>query len=301
MDGKGDLHSQNHPLPRGVCAHQAREGELIRFTTFFVTTLRGTVGVRPLLDLGPGNGPRPPQSLAAYRDKEIGRASGKRGWPGTCGTSPEELVGLSLFDEATVVEEKRAIVSAMQQRLGEKNPPRRADVALDAVEQRSLASFFDDQLCRPRHRPRAGHDFLNVDPAEWSGRDDYTTARRRARHLRGGERLCGEGRRPHQRVLRRHHARRGTATAPSAGRGAPPGVVPVREIVWTTAAWRRPRVLPQGSWLGQVDASCRELLGMGKEPAWGLTRGDPREWRRRMGKDPGGQVWSKKTAQLLLS
>ncbi|KAG0720633.1 hypothetical protein GWK47_048130 [Chionoecetes opilio] len=28
------------------------------------------------------------------------------------------------------------------------------------------------------------HDFLNVDPAEWSGRDDYTTARRRARHLR---------------------------------------------------------------------------------------------------------------------
>ncbi|KAG0713296.1 hypothetical protein GWK47_016506 [Chionoecetes opilio] len=53
----------------------------------------------------------------------------------------EELVGLSLFDEATVVEEKRAIVSAMQQRLGEKNPPRRADVAPDAVEQRSLASF----------------------------------------------------------------------------------------------------------------------------------------------------------------
>ena len=48
----------------------------------------------------------------------------------------EELVGLSLFDEATVVEEKRAIVSAMQQRLGEKNPPRRADVALDALGQR---------------------------------------------------------------------------------------------------------------------------------------------------------------------
>lgn len=46
----------------------------------------------------------------------------------------------------------------------------------------------------------------------------------------GGERLCGEGRRPHQRVLRRHYARRGTATAPSAGRGATPGVAPVREV-----------------------------------------------------------------------
>ena len=30
---------------------------------------------------------------------------------------------------------------------------------------------------------------------------------------------------------------------------------------------------PQGSWLGQVDASCRELLGMGREPAWKLTQG----------------------------
>ncbi|KAG0710593.1 putative uncharacterized transposon-derived protein F52C9.6 [Chionoecetes opilio] len=28
-------------------------------------------------------------------------------------------------------------------------------------------------------------------------------------------------------------------------------------------AWRRPRGRPQGSWLGQVDVSCRELLGMG--------------------------------------
>ncbi|KAG0714162.1 hypothetical protein GWK47_001666 [Chionoecetes opilio] len=95
-----------------------------------------------------------------------------------------ELVGLSLFDEATVVEEKRAIVSAMQQRLGEKNPPRRADVALDAVEQRSLASFATTNSVGLVTALGAGHDFLNVDPAEWSGRDDYTTARRRARHLR---------------------------------------------------------------------------------------------------------------------
>ncbi|KAG0716052.1 hypothetical protein GWK47_010511 [Chionoecetes opilio] len=114
---------------------------------------------------------------------EIGRASGKvmarHMW-----YVSEELVGLSLFDEATVVEEKRAIVSAMQQRLGEKNPPRRADVALDAVEQRSLASFATTNSVGLVTALGAGHDFLNVDPAEWSGRDDYTTARRRARHLR---------------------------------------------------------------------------------------------------------------------
>ncbi|KAG0710556.1 hypothetical protein GWK47_022574 [Chionoecetes opilio] len=114
---------------------------------------------------------------------EIGRASGKVMAQHMWYVS-EELVGLSLFDEATVVEEKRAIVSAMQQRLGEKNPPRRADVALDAVEQRSLASFATTNSVGLVTALGAGHDFLNVDPAEWSGRDDYTTARRHARHLR---------------------------------------------------------------------------------------------------------------------
>ncbi|KAG0723297.1 hypothetical protein GWK47_005548 [Chionoecetes opilio] len=45
--------------------------------------------------------------------------------------------------------------------------------------------------------------------------------------------------------------------------------------------WRRPRERPQGLYLGQVGASCRELLGIGKEPAWRIARGDPQECRRR--------------------
>ncbi|KAG0720272.1 hypothetical protein GWK47_048864 [Chionoecetes opilio] len=161
--------------------HEKRE--LIRFTTFIVTTY-----VEPWMSThcstsAPATDLALLKALAAYRDKEIGRASGKvmarHMW-----YVSEELVGLSLFDEATVVEEKRAIVSAMQQRLGEKNPPRRADVALDAVEQRSLASFATTNSVGLVTALGAGHDFLNVDPAEWSGRDDYTTARRRARYLR---------------------------------------------------------------------------------------------------------------------
>ena len=47
--------------------------------------------------------------------------------------------------------------------------------------------------------------------------------------------------------------------------------------------WRRRRGRPQSSWLGQVDASCRELLGMGREPAWELAREDRRGWRLRVG------------------
>ena len=35
-------------------------------------------------------------------------------------------------------------------------------------------------------------------------------------------------------------------------------------------------------WLGQVNASCWKLLGMGKGPAWRLAWDDHRCWRRRV-------------------
>ena len=164
-----------------LAEHEKRA--LMRFTKFIVTTY-----VEPWMSAHcPTSAPATVlallKALAAYRDKEIGRASG-RAMARHMRYVSEELVGLSLFDEAMVVEEKRTIVSAMQQRLGEKNPPRRADVALDTVEQRSLASFAMTNSVGLVTALGAGHDFLNVDPTEWSRRDDYTTARRRASHLR---------------------------------------------------------------------------------------------------------------------
>ena len=161
--------------------HEKRS--LIRFTTFIVTTYVGPWMSAHCSTSAPATDLALLKALAAYCDKEIGRASGtvmaRHLW-----YVSEELVGLSLFDEATAVEEKRAIASAMQERLGEKNPPRRAHVALEAVEQRSLASFATTNSVGLITALGAGHDFLNVDPAEWSERDDFTTARRRARHLR---------------------------------------------------------------------------------------------------------------------
>ena len=43
--------------------------------------------------------------------------------------------------------------------------------------------------------------------------------------------------------------------------------------------WRRPRGRPQSSWLGQVDASFWELIGMGR----GFAQSDHQSWRRRVG------------------
>ena len=56
-------------------------------------------------------------------------------------------------------------------------------------------------------------------------------------------------------------------------------VVSERDNLW----WRRSRGRPQSSWLGQVDASCWELLGMGKRFAWRLARFDHRSWCWRVG------------------
>ncbi len=43
--------------------------------------------------------------------------------------------------------------------------------------------------------------------------------------------------------------------------------------------WRRQRGRPRNSWLGKVDQSCRELLGMGRMGAWVLARRDRPGWR----------------------
>ncbi len=45
---------------------------------------------------------------------------------------------------------------------------------------------------------------------------------------------------------------------------------------------RRPKGRPRNSWLGKVDRSCRQLLGLGRMGAWGLAWRDRPGWRRRV-------------------
>ncbi len=47
--------------------------------------------------------------------------------------------------------------------------------------------------------------------------------------------------------------------------------------------WRRPKGLPQSSWLGKVHESCWDVPGMGRGPACRLAWRNPREWRSRVG------------------
>ena len=63
-----------------------------------------------------------------------------------------------------------------------------------------------------------------------------------------------------------------------------PDIDPAHRVlsVRDNPVWRRPRGRPRNSWLGKVDGSCRELLGMGRVAAWGLARRDRPGWRRRV-------------------
>ncbi len=64
-----------------------------------------------------------------------------------------------------------------------------------------------------------------------------------------------------------------------------PEVDPAYQAVFErdNPGWKRPRGRPQSSWLGKVDESCWDILGMGRWPACRLAWRHPREWRRRVG------------------
>lgn len=45
----------------------------------------------------------------------------------------------------------------------------------------------------------------------------------------------------------------------------------INDIRYMNVAWKKPRGRPQNSWLRHIDASCWEVLGMGREPALELA------------------------------
>ncbi|KAG0721172.1 hypothetical protein GWK47_046974 [Chionoecetes opilio] len=162
-------------------------------------------GCPPTARPRPGNGPRPPQSPSPpYRDKEIGRASGKGDGPGTCGTSPRSSSAFSLFDEATVVGRSGPSSAPCSSGWGEKN---RLAAPTSPSTQWSSAPWvvFATTNLSASHRPRGARARF---PQRRSrrvvveGRNPHHGSSARPSPT-GGERLCGEGRRPHQRVLRR--------------------------------------------------------------------------------------------------
>ncbi|KAG0719805.1 hypothetical protein GWK47_049720 [Chionoecetes opilio] len=123
-----------------------------------------------LLDLGPCQRTCPPQSPRSALSRQGDRAASRQVMARHVGTLPRSSSAPLLFARQRWSEEKRAIVSAMQQGGWGEEPPRRRRRRPRALDQRFLASFATTTLSASSPPSGAGHDFLNVDPAEWSGR-----------------------------------------------------------------------------------------------------------------------------------
>ncbi len=61
-----------------------------------------------------------------------------------------------------------------------------------------------------------------------------------------------------------------------------PDVDPAHRVrsVRDNPEWRRPVGRPRYSWLGKIDRSFRDRLGMDRAAAWEFARGDRLGWRR---------------------
>ena len=169
-------------LPRTVNTHRVREEGTAPVHDVLRHNVRRTVDVLPLLELDPGNGPHPPQGprrlsrqrdrtdfgqydgpapvvplRGAHRPLPLRRGDGGRGEANHCLRHAAEAGG----------EESTPLCRRF---------PRDGGVALAAVG-------CDQELLRLHHLRLGadgaggdtgdGHDFLNVDPADCSERDDF--------------------------------------------------------------------------------------------------------------------------------
>ncbi|KAG0714787.1 hypothetical protein GWK47_001443 [Chionoecetes opilio] len=216
---KGDLPLKS-PSSARICATKHERG-----TDPVHDVYRHNVRGKPWVS--PHARPRPPQglallkTLAAYRTRRSGARA--RCGPGH-GSSPRGSSPPPSSTRGRGVEEKRA-TSAPCARLGGKNPP-----AAPTSPRRSGTARrrLRDQLCRPRHPLGGPGTFPNV--FRPSGRGGTLTHGRRGARTYGGERFAGKGGSPPSAFCGASRATRNTTAPSPAGRGAPPGVVPLREI-----------------------------------------------------------------------
>ena len=111
--------------------------------------------------------------LNLYEDKEISEAA-TRALCRHLWYLSEELISLSFFDEAIPLEMKRQMVNALRKE-GSQTPQKRREkeFTLTDLHNKTLADFVTSSSRNFFTQFSLPSSFLDVDPAEWSSRDDY--------------------------------------------------------------------------------------------------------------------------------
>jgi len=82
----------------------------------------------------------------------------------------EDLILLSLFDAEVDLLTKRAILKASEEKDGEKDPPKRAQVDMATVQQKTLIDFVSKSSRNLFAMLNLPDGFLTEDPASWNSR-----------------------------------------------------------------------------------------------------------------------------------
>jgi len=113
------------------------------------------------------------QLLSSYPDRDIS-AHTSRKIAGQLWYLSEYLILLSLFDVDSGT--KRAIVKASEEKVGEKDPPKRVLVDIATAQQKTLVDFVSKSSTKLFSMLNLPHGFLAHDPDSWSTRDDFKAA-----------------------------------------------------------------------------------------------------------------------------
>lgn len=116
------------------------------------------------------------KQLGLYEDKEIAMAATnalcRHLW-----YLNEELISLAFFDDAISLDVKRQMVKALKMK-GSAPPPKRKDkiFTLTDLQNKTVANFVTSSSLFFFEKLSLQSSFLEVDPAEWSSRDDFKMA-----------------------------------------------------------------------------------------------------------------------------
>jgi len=124
------------------------------------------------------------QSLLAYEGIHAGISKAtSRKLGGHLWYLSEELVGLSFFDNNVVPEIKDRMVSAMEDIDGDEDPPKRIDVTLNMLGDKSVADFTTKNTRSLFHKLSLPQGFLQIPASEWETNEEYQAARETVKML----------------------------------------------------------------------------------------------------------------------
>jgi len=129
----------------------------------------------PVASTAPRNDLKLLQLLHSYPDRDIS-ADTSRKIAGHLWYLSEDLILLSLFDAEVDLLTKRAILKASEEKDGEKDPPKRAQVDMATVQQKTLIDFVSKSSRNLFAMLNLPDGFLTEDPASWNSRDNFRAA-----------------------------------------------------------------------------------------------------------------------------